>query len=149
MQSSRPLRIHPGGAGYLNQYFMGFLNTADGTATKVHIKTSMPKGTGANNVMVTFEAVGFAYGSAQAIRSSWCLYQYQSTLYSMNGSNVYPGMVAEGIYYSADNFVCLRGGLSGYFSGFMLNAYVGNGDGAGTLITIQDAAWNTNAGAHF
>ena len=139
------MKVFPSNGGYLSQYVAGHCQTQDGTATKVHIKLNLPK-TSLYSAMVMIEAVGFAYGSAQAIRSSWCFYQYLSTLYSVNVNNVYPGMNAEAVYYSTDNFVCLRGGLSGYFSGFVLNAYVNAGDGAGIPISVQAQAWNTNAG---
>ena len=140
-----PMNVFPSGSGYLSQYAIGQCSNQDGTATKVHMKLNLPK-TSANGTMVMIEAVGYAYGSAQAIRSSWCFYHYQSLLYSANVANVYPGMNAEAVYFSADNFVCLRAGLSGYFSGFVLNAHTGSGDGAGRPITLQAQAWNTNAG---
>lgn len=140
-----PLNVFPSNGGYLTQYVAGHCQTQDGTATKVHIKLNIPKPSGAGP-MVMIEAVGFAYGSAQAIRSCWTFYAYLNSLYSVNVGNVYPGMNAEAVYYSTDNFVCLRGGISGYFSGFVLNAYVNAGDGPGTPVTVQASAWNTNAG---
>lgn len=140
-----PMNVFPSGSGYLSQYVVGQGSNTDGTATKVHLKLNLPK-TNLNGSMVMIEAVGYAYGSAQAIRSSWCFYQYQGSLYGVGVANIYPGMNAEAVYFSADNFVCLRGGLSGYYSGFVLNAHTGSGDGAGRPITLQAQAWNTNAG---
>ncbi len=140
-----PVKVFPSGAGHLSQYGIGHCSTTDGTATKVHIKTSILKPAGVGP-MVTIEALGFAYGSAQAIRSSWSFYAYQNSLIHIGFSNIYPGMVAEAVYYSTDNYVCLRGGLTSYFSGFILNAYVCAGDSPGTPITVTASAWNTNAG---
>lgn len=139
-----PTRVFPSGAGYLSQYGIAQLSTTD-NFTKIHIKTNIPRETA--GIMVTIEAVGFAYGAAQAIRSSWCLYQWQSALYSIGVSNVYPGLVAEAVYYSADNYVCLRGSAgSSYFTGFALNAYVNAGDGPGRPVSVLTWDWNNNAG---
>jgi hypothetical protein len=153
MLAVKPFRVYPDNAsisgGFLNQYVIGNCNNTDGTATKVHVKLNIPKTNTGTGQMMMIEALGFAYGSSQAIRCSWTFYQYNNTLFSVNVQTVYPGLTAEAVYYSSDNFVCLRGAVLGYYSGFILNAYVGNGDQPGFLVAQTAQAWNTNAGAYF
>lgn len=139
-----PTNVFPSGAGYLSQYVIGQCETTD-TFSKIHIKLDVAR-SNTVNTMAMIEAVGFAFGSSQAIRSSWCFYQYQSLLYSVGVANVYPGLTAEAVYYSSDNFVCLRGSIASYYSGFVLNAYVNSGDGDGRLINVTASNWNNNAG---
>jgi hypothetical protein len=100
--------------------------------------------------MVNVEAVGFSYGTAQAIRCSWSFYQWSSTLYSIGLETIYPGLTPEAVYYSADNFVCLRGGTSStYFIGFALNVYCASGDGAGNPVIFTEIVSNNVTGNHF
>jgi hypothetical protein len=145
--SQRPLLVGPVNSGHAVQYSAGWFNTTDTSSTKIHIKTSVPR---ANpGFMVTVEAVGYNYSNAQAIRCAWSFYQWQSTLYSVGLEVIYPGMTPEAVYFSSDNFVCLRGAWNSYFSGFQLNAYCANGDGAGNLITFPAIVTNNVTGNHF
>lgn len=149
--SAPPLSILPVSGGYAMQYAIGQFYTDSTTATKIHIKTNIPKGTtGSQGYMVLVEAVGFNYGVSQAVRASWCFYEWQGTIYSKGVQNVYPGMTPEEIYYSSDNYVCLRASLPGtYYLGFVLNGYCANGDGAGLPIGITTIVANTVTGNHF
>lgn len=142
-----PTGIYPDAYGPLIQYSIASFGTATGGMDQVHIKTNIPKGT--PGFMVMIEAVGYAYGNGQAIRAEWCFYQWESALYSTGFQAVYPGLTPTAVYFSVDNFVCLRGTWASYYSGFTLNAYVGNADRPGTPIGVLDIVSNTNAGNYF
>jgi hypothetical protein len=139
--------LSPATYGHAVQYSAGWFNTTDTSSSKVHIKTSVPRQS--SGTMATIEAVGFAYGAAQAIRCAWSFYQWNNTLYSIGLEQIYPGLTPEAVYYSSDNFVCLRGAMTSYFSGFQLNVYCANGDGVGNPITFPAIVTNNVTGNHF
>ena len=67
-------------------------------------------------------------------------------MYQVGVSTVYPGLTAEAVYYSTDNYVCLRAAAASYYAGFALNAYVNAGDGPGRSISVLSSNWNNNTG---
>lgn len=142
-----PTGVYPDAYGPLIQYSIASFNETVIGLNNIHIKTDIPKGT--PGFMVMIEAVGFAYGSAQAIRAEWCFYQWESVLYSTGFQAIYPGLTPTAVYFSTDNYVCLRGTWASYYSGFTLNAYVGNADRPGTPIGILDVSANTNTGNYY
>lgn len=96
---------------YQNRYYGG--------NNYFHYKTNIALST---YTMVMIEAIGYAYGANQSIRSSWVFYSY-SYLASAGVADVYGGLNAHGVYVSSDNYVCIRAYCASYFSGWMFNAY--------------------------
>lgn len=95
----------------------------------IHIKTDIPWN---SEVMIGIEAVGHNYGARQAIRCQWSWYAYNqqpSAPYSVGLHNLYSGLVAHGIYYSADGYAVIRAyhASSLYHVGFSLNVHFGAG----------------------
>lgn len=88
-----------------------------------HYKTNIPIG---SYIMAMIEAVGYAYGSNNSIRSSWCFYAYTSSIINVGVQNVYSGMSATGVYLSSDNYVVIVANVASYYSGWMFNGYTLN-----------------------
>lgn len=123
------------------------MSTANG-AGYFHIKTSIPY---QSDAMWMIEAVGYAYGVSQSIRCAWTGYSYsaQSTIYQPAQFQAYPGLVADGQYYSTDNYVVLRAYTSStYFAGFNLTAYQLNPSNVFNMSMVSFDV-NSNAGAFY
>lgn len=121
-----------------------FSTSANG-GTPIHIKTSIPFGAGALNVMYRFVVEGYNYGSAQAIFSD-CV-GYATTPGNGNwdstACNNYASGASMSQYESSDGYVTLKL-TSGnfYYAGFSLSAYFLNPTGTaykGTYKVVQQA----------
>lgn len=120
----------------------------------IHIKTNIPK---QSSVMAMFEAIGYnlgqAYNPGKPVRCCWCFYTYSGTAdpYSVGLTNSYTGLSAHGVYYSADNYTCLRAyhSVSTYYCGFSLDAYVNAGANPGYPVTVLAASQNNTAGNYY
>lgn len=133
---------------YNVQRDFGRCSTTMNIAGYWHIKTSLPF---QGSAMWMIEAVGYAYGVSQSIRCAWTGYSYasQSTIFNPQQFQAYPGLTADGQYYSTDNCVVLRAySTSTYFTGFNLTAYQLN---PSTVYDMQVISFdvNTNAGAFY
>jgi hypothetical protein len=150
----QPLRIYPyqpsssWSLWYLQQRNIFNFNTTSGSPLYIHMKTSI-SGTSADSMWM-FEAVGYDYGRASAVRCAWGLYCYNSTLYQTGVANIYSGMDANGSYMSSDNYICLRAYASShYFNGFTLNAYASRLDSPHSNVSILAASQNDNSGNYY
>ena len=116
-----------------------------GGNTYFHYKTNLQLST---FVMVTIEAVGYAYGANQAIRSAWNFYSY---IYLVHGTvqNYYGGMSAHGVYVSSDNYVCIRASCAPYYSGWSFNAYTQNPTGYNTTVSFLASVQTDNGGNYY
>lgn len=122
---------------YQNRYYGG--------DTYFHYKTNIALST---YIMVMIEAIGFAYGNGQPIRSSWVFYSY-SHLANPGTANVYPGLDAHGIYVSSDNYVVIRANCAPYFSGWLFNAYTLNPAGFNTNVSFTAVVQTSNSGNYY
>ena len=110
-----------------------------------HYKTNIALST---YIMVMIEAIGYAYGANQSIRSSWVFYSY-SHLSNPATANVYSGMNADGVYVSSDNYVCIRAYCPSYFSGWTFNAYTLNPTGYNTQVQFTAVVQTSNSGNYY
>lgn len=118
----------------------------------LHLKTNIPKN---SNRMFMIEAVGYNYGQGQNIRCAHCGYPYSGsgTIISSQSSTLYPGMTADGLYYSSDDYVVLRYNTSStYYWGCTWNAYSANPSANGhqvEVLAFSGTAGNSEAGAYY
>jgi hypothetical protein len=110
-----------------------------------HYKTNIALST---YVMVMIEAIGYAYGANQSIRSSWVFYSY-SYLASAGTANVYSGLSADGVYVSSDGYVCIRANCASYFSGWCFNAYTVCPAGFNADVTFTAVVQTSNSGNYY
>jgi hypothetical protein len=122
---------------YQNRYYGG--------NNYFHYKTNITLST---YIMVMIEAIGYAYGANQSIRSSWVFYSY-SYLANAGVQDVYGGLNAHGVYVSSDNYVCIRAYCSSYYSGWLFNAYTVNPAGYNTTVSITAAVQTDNSGNYY
>jgi len=137
-----PTTIIPPGEQQLGFYRFA---TGDGSLLYLHMKTNIPY---MNGSMWMVEAVGFSYGAALPIRTSWCWYSYNGVGIAYVGvQNVYGGMTAQNVYASSDGYAVLRAYLNGaYYTGFELNCY--NTRGVSSMF-ITAASQNSNSGVYY
>ena len=122
---------------YQNRYYGG--------NTYFHYKTNIALST---YTMVMIEAIGYAYGANQSIRSSWVFYSY-SYLANAGVADVYGGLNAHGVYVSSDNYVCIRASAASYFSGWLFNAYTVCPAGYNADVSFTAVVQTDNAGAYY
>lgn len=126
------------------------LNDAVRTSRHLHFKTNVPK---AGGHMIRLDAVGYDYAAARPIRCSWVWYSYSGdgNLYSVGLQNMYPGLVPNAVYHSADNFVCVSTAAQDlYFIGITFDAYTpSNSYGVGFNVAITASAATASAGNYF
>ena len=130
---------------------MGFYHYAGSTDTGpyIHIKINLPKQT---SEMSCIEAVGYNFGTSSAIRCQWSFYNYggSTTILNIGLNNIYNGLQAHGVYYSADGYCVIRAyATSLYYACFTLNAHQVAGNGIGRRHTVLAVAQNSNSGAHY
>jgi len=138
-----PTSIYPPQGGVCSKAIFHMVDT--GYPTYYHFKTNVPLN---SYIMCMVEAVGYSYGARVPIRCAWTFYAYQyfGPGNGLQNSN-YTGLTANGIYLSSDNYYCIRANTSsGYYTGFVLNAYTLNPTGAGFETRILAATANTNSG---
>lgn len=136
---------------YLQQKAIYFNTFTDNLgASYIHLKTSIPK---QSSVMSMLEAIGYNFGPSQPIRCSWAFYTYAavSDPYSVGLQNTYNGLIAHGVYYSSDNYTCIRAynSSSTYYCGFTVDVYATAGANPGYPVSITAAAQNTNSGNYY
>lgn len=143
-----PTSVSPAGAEGHIQYGIATLSTNESFGY-IDVKTDIPASIG--SIMVMFEAVGYAYASQQAIRSSWSFHRYANTTYNVGLHNCYPGLNATGVYVSADGYMCLKATVSStYFIGVTFNAYLTTtNSGEGLKVGVTNIATTANAGNVF
>jgi hypothetical protein len=122
---------------YQNRYYGG--------NTYFHYKTNIALST---YIMVMIEAIGYAYGANQSIRSSWVFYTY-SFLANPGTADVYGGLNAHGVYVSSDNYVCIRANAASYYSGWLFNAYTVCPAGYNTDVSFTAVVQTDNAGNYY
>jgi hypothetical protein len=110
-----------------------------------HYKTNIALST---YIMVMIEAIGYAYGANQSIRSSWVFYSY-SHLANPGVADVYGGLNAHGVYVSSDNYVCIRANAASYFSGWLFNAYTVNPAGYNVNVSFTAVVQTSNSGNYY
>lgn len=110
-----------------------------------HYKTNIALGT---YVMIMLEAIGYAYGANQSIRSSWVGYSY-SYLAQAGVADVYGGLNAHGVYTSSDGYICIRAYCPSYFSGWSFNAYTLNPAGYNADVTFTAVVQTSNSGNYY
>ena len=116
-----------------------------GGDTYFHYKTNIALST---YIMVMIEAIGYAYGANQSIRSSWVFYSY-SYLANQGTADVYGGLNAHGVYVSSDNYVCIRANAASYFSGWLFNAYTVNPAGYNANVSFTAVVQTSNSGNYY
>ena len=116
-----------------------------GGDTYFHYKTNIALST---YIMFMVEAIGYAYGANQSIRSSWVGYSY-SYLTNAATANVYSGMNAHGVYVSSDNYIVLRANCASYFSGWTFNAYTLNPTGYDFQVQFTAVVQTSNSGNYY
>lgn len=122
---------------YQNRYYGG--------NNYFHYKTNIAIAT---YTMVMIEAIGYAYGANQSIRSSWVFYAY-SYLTNTGLADVYGGLNAHGVYTSSDNYVVIRAYCPSYFSGWLFNAYTINPAGYNADISFTAVVQTSNSGNYY
>jgi hypothetical protein len=110
-----------------------------------HYKTNIALST---YVMIMIEAVGYAYGANQSIRSAWVGYSY-SYLAQAGVADVYGGMNAHGVYTSSDNYICIRAYCPSYFSGWCFNVYTLNPAGYAADVYFTAVVQTSNSGNYY
>ena len=121
------------------------LTDSDRTSRFLHFKTNVPTNT---DRMVTIEAVGYSYATAQVIHCSWGVYAYANAVSSIALHSLAPGLIPNAVYRAADGFVCISAAARDlYFIGVTLNSYtVNNNWGRGLDVSITAAATTVTAG---
>jgi hypothetical protein len=122
---------------YQNRYYGG--------NNYFHYKTNIALST---YTMVMIEAIGYAYGANQSIRSSWVFYSY-SYLANAGTADVYGGLNAHGVYVASDSYVCIRAYCPSYFSGWLFNAYTINPAGYNADVSFTAAVQTDNSGTYY
>jgi hypothetical protein len=124
-----------------------FQNRFYGGDLFIHYKTNIPFGGWS---MFNIEAVGYNYGTGQAIRCNWCCHiSYGNGFYSQELSQIYPGLSANRIYNSTDGYVVIVAtGGSMYFAGWSLNAYTLNPTGPFTVTILASVQTASNSNAY-
>lgn len=123
----------------------------DHTSYFLHLKTNVPR---LSNAMCMIEAVGYAYSTGQSIRCAWTFYPYEGdavNLYNVGLQSIYPGMIPNSAYISADGFVCISTTQrSLYYVSAVFNCHNTPPSGnPGFNVQITDVATVTVAGNHF
>lgn len=153
MQIAAPMNVSQTtirGNGWMSQYQITTFNTTSGSPNYIHFKTNI-----INTVdkIVMIEAIGYNYGTAQAIRCSWTFYAYNSLIYDKGRATIAnTGLSADGIYASSDGYACIRAySSSHYFTGFILNAHTSGGGNMsyGTDVSITAASQNSTSGNYY
>lgn len=130
----------------MQQYGIFAVNTVSGGGSYLHIETSL---TNQSYVMMMIEAVGYCYGTAKPIRCAWNHYGYSYFIGNVANTN-YNGASADGGYYGASGYYCIRVYLPGqHYTCLNLNAYPVAGNGAGTTISVRRSSQNNNSGAYY
>lgn len=148
------LNMYPHYSWYAQQKCVYNFYSYDGSLEYIHMKTNHETSNG-NYEMWMAEAIGYAYGSSQAIRCAWVWYIYPpqtpNEISHVGLQSTYPGMTPDGVYKSSDGYVVLRGKVIDngfYFGGFLLNAYPTRA-GQGHTFRILAAAQNNTSGSHY
>ena len=112
-----------------------------------HYKTNITM----SNIMIMIEALGYAYGAGQAIRSAVCFYAYAGTgsVISIGTGNVYGGMTMQGAYTSTDGYACFYTYSPSYYSGWVFNAYTLNPTGYDYNVTITNVTQTSSTSNQF
>lgn len=112
-----------------------------------HYKTNIPL----NYTMCMIEAIGYAYGAGQAIRSAWCFYTYApaNDVINVGLQNTYGGMSAHGVYKSSDGYAVIRAYCPSYYSGWIFNAYCLNPTGYNFQVSILASVQTSNTGNYY
>lgn len=136
---------------YLQQKGIYYANYVDSAANNyLHFKTNVGKQT---SIMLMIEAIGYNYGVGKPVRCAWSFYTYggSNDPIAIGLSNVYTGLVAHGVYYSSDNYTCLRAYNSAgiYYCGITIDVYATGGAGIGYPVSILASAQNTTAGNYY
>jgi hypothetical protein len=116
-----------------------------------HYKTNIVRG-GSWMGMIEFVGHNFGInGSCLPIRSAICFYAYSATLTLINVglNNAYPGITAQTVYQSADNYAVLVVSSDSYYSGWVLNAYQANPTTPGYDLQILAVAQTSSTAAAF
>lgn len=145
---SQSTNIRSGTSPVYQRAFYWF-NTTSGDPLYIHLKTNITKD---SNCMFYIEAEGYNYGRGQPSLCSWTGYTYSGTgtIINISLTNFYPGMNADGLYYSSDNYVVLRAYAStNYYNGFILNAVMANPNGFGVAVSISASVQTSQSGAYY
>jgi hypothetical protein len=138
------------GTSPIYQRAIYWFNTTAGSPLYIHLKTNIPAN---SNQMFYIEAEGYNYGRAQPILCSWTGYPWSGSGTTINVSltNFYPGMAADGVYQSSDNYVVLRASsiTSNYYNGFIINAVMANPNGFGFQVSILASVQTDQSGAYY
>jgi len=131
----------------LNIY--GIYNLGDVSVGRyIHIETDITQPS--SNVMMMIEAVGFNYATGANIRCAWNFYSYSYAVGNTANNSSYPGLTADGIYYTSAGYVAIRGyAASLAYCGFSLNAYPTAGNGARYTVNVRRVSQNSNAGSYY
>ena len=118
-----PTNVRTAGSGWYSQYQLYNFYTTSGSPNYVHFKTNVSTST---EKIFMLEAIGFNYGTGQAIRCSWGVYTTGGGGAVHKGLQTSTGLTADGVYASSDGYACIRAynGSSLYFAGWILNGHV-------------------------
>ena len=132
--------------GGMQQYAFYAVNTVSGGGSYLHIETSLAN---YSYVMMMVEAVGYCYSTSKPIRCAWNHYGYAYFIGNTANTN-YNGASADGGYYGASGYYCLRAYLPGqHYACFIFNAYPTAGNGAQTAISVRRSSQNNTSGAYY
>lgn len=145
-----PTNVRTAGSGWYTKYNIYTFNTTSGSPYYVHFKTNVSAST---EKIFMIEAIGYNYGLALPIRSSWGVYTTgggSTTAKGLQdaGGPLGAGLNANGVYTSTDGYACIRAYASSlYFAGWILNAHVH--PSYAVDITITAANQNSTSGAYY
>lgn len=120
-----PTNVRTAESGWYAQYHLFNFYTYSGSPQYVHFKTNVSTST---QKIFMLEAIGFNYGTGQAIRCSWGIYTTGGGGATAKGLQTFSstGLTADGVYASSDGYACIRAynGSSLYYAGWILNGHV-------------------------
>ena len=117
-----PTNVRTAGSGWCSQYHLYNFYTYSGSPYYVHFKTNVSTST---EKIFMLEAIGFNYGTGQAIRCSWGVYTTGGGGAVQKGLQTSTGLTADGVYASSDGYACIRAFSSNlYYAGWILNGHV-------------------------
>ena len=150
MKTADDVRITPKNVSDKN-YQLGkyWYNTTTNSGGYIHLKTNIAN---QSSVMFHIHLEGYNYGRQRAIDSVFTGYTYSGWAGVNNQYMVdyAGGAVAQEIYISSDNYVCLRlYQTTWYYAGFLIHAMFPCPSGRGHTLEISAVDFNQNDGSHF
>lgn len=146
-QFAAPTNVRTAGSGWYAQYQLYNFYTTSGSPNYIHFKTNVSTST---EKIFMLEAIGFNYGTGQAIRCSWGVYTTGGGSAIHKGLQTFSstGLTADGVYASSDGYACIRAyATSHYFNGFVLNGHVH--PSYSVTLSITAANQNSTSGNYY